>query len=289
MIQQQGATTLRDVLRNVPGITYQAGEGGGGLPGDTLTMRGFGASSDIFVDGVRDVGAYTRDAFNLEQVEVVKGPSSTFGGRGSVGGAINLVTKSPHALPDYGFSLNAGTAESKRGALDVNVPLSTDDGAAFRVNAMWNDEKVPGRDVVENQSWGLAPSLALGLGSATRFTAAYQHVSQDNVPDYGLPWAALDASPEVDQSNFYGLRNYDFERISSDSGTIQFDRDLSRAVTLRNVTRYGETIRDHAITAPRPPNRQLQQRYMRNEAIGSLSSLHARIRDRRPPRTVGRI
>ena len=275
VIEQQGATTLRDVLRNVPGITYQAGEGGGGLPGDTLTMRGFGASNDIFVDGMRDVGAFSRDAFNLEQVEVVKGPSSTFGGRGSVGGAINLVTKSPHPRPALGANVGAGTAAAKRGAIDVNRLLSSEKGAALRVNAMWSDGGVPGRDVVENRSWGVAPSLALGLGSDTRLTAAYQHVSQDNVPDYGLPWAALDASPAVDQSNFYGLRNYDFERISSDSGTLQFDRDLTSRVTLRNTTRYGETIRQHAITAPRPPNRQLQQRYMRNEGVGNFSTVRA--------------
>src|SRR6185436_8402420 len=96
---EQGATTLRDVLRNTPGITFQAGEGGGGLPGDNLSMRGFSASNDVTVDGIREVGAYTRDSFTLEQVEVFKGPTSATAGRGSTGGSINLVTKTPKPEP----------------------------------------------------------------------------------------------------------------------------------------------------------------------------------------------
>ena len=94
VIQEQNATTLRDVLRNVPGITIQAGEGG--VPaGDNLTIRGFSARTDMFVDGVRDFGGYSRDPFNIEQVEVTKGPASSFAGRGSTGGSINLVSKAP--------------------------------------------------------------------------------------------------------------------------------------------------------------------------------------------------
>ena len=76
MIEEQGATTLRDVLRNVTGISIQAGEGG--VPaGDNLTIRGFSARTDIFVDGVRDFGGYSRDPYNVEQVEVTKGPASS--------------------------------------------------------------------------------------------------------------------------------------------------------------------------------------------------------------------
>ena len=96
VIEEQGATTLRDVLRNVAGITFQAGEGG--VPaGDQLTIRGFSARTDMFVDGVRDFGGYSRDSFNIEQVEVAKGPSSALAGRGSTGGAINQVSKAPTA------------------------------------------------------------------------------------------------------------------------------------------------------------------------------------------------
>ena len=287
VIEAQGATTLRDVLRNVPGVTMQAGEGGGGLPGDTMTIRGFSASGDIFVDGIRDVGAYSRDAFNLEQVEVVKGPASTFGGRGSTGAAINMATKSPRLASMETGSVTGGSAGTARTTVDINEPLKwLGDGAAFRVNAMWQDAGVPGRDVVNNRSWAVAPSLAVGLSGPTRATVAYQHLEQDNVPDYGLPWGAstdpatggvyptgaFNATPAIDQANFYGLRNYDFERITNDVATVRLDRDWSEA-RFSNVVRFSETFRDSAITAPRPPNRQLQRREMRNSAFANQSSL----------------
>src|SRR5687767_10922918 len=148
VFREQGATTLRDVLRNVPGISIQAGEGGGGLPGDNLSIRGFSARSDIFVDGVRDYGAYSRDPFNTEQVEVFKGPTSAAFGRGSVGGSINMVTKRPGLKSLYSGTLGFGTDEYKRFTLDVNQPLK-DAGletSAVRLNGLYHDADTPGRD-----------------------------------------------------------------------------------------------------------------------------------------------
>jgi catecholate siderophore receptor len=287
VIEQQGATTLRDVLRNVPGITYQAGEGGGGLPGDKLTLRGFSAENDIFVDGIRDVGAYTRDAFNIEQVEVIKGPASSIGGRGATGGSINLTTKAAHLDASHAVTFGVGSSSYLRGTLDVNQPVTAFDGVSFRINAMWTDAGYPGRDLVENASWGVAPSLGIGVGKPTRLMLNYQHVEQDNVPDYGLSWGAytdpatgavyptgaFDAVPPVDQSNFYGLRDYDFEDIRNDVGTARLEHDVARNLTLRNITRIGNTERDSAITAPRPPNRQLQQRFIENDSTANATSL----------------
>ena len=129
VMEQQGATTLREVLRNVPGITFQAGEGG--VPaGDQLTIRGFSARTDIFVDGVRDFGGYTRDSFNLEQVEVAKGPASGITGRGSTGGSINQVSKTPGLTASYGGSLGGGNAEYARSTLDINQPIAALPGMA---------------------------------------------------------------------------------------------------------------------------------------------------------------
>jgi len=281
-IQAQGATTLRDVLRNVPGITFQAGEGGGGLPGDSFTLRGFSASNDLFIDGVRDAGGYSRDAFNLEQVEVAKGPSSSIAGRGATGGAINQVTKSPGLQPASTASVGVGGADYRRATLDVNQPFAAPTiGAAFRLNAMWTDTGVPGRDVVENRSWAVAPSVAAGLGSPTQLVLKYQHLIQDNVPDYGLPWGsspgfptgAFRSNPSIDQSNFYGLRDYDFEDIASDVATGEVSHRFKGVMTLRNITRYSRTDRDSAITSPRPPNRQLQRRTMENANIANQTNL----------------
>jgi catecholate siderophore receptor len=273
----QGATTLRDVLRNTPGITFQAGEGGGGVPGDSFSMRGFSAGNDILLDGVRESGAYTRDAFNLEQVEVVKGPSSAIAGRGGTGGSINLVTKSPKPESFTQASIGGGNAEYSRVTADVNTPLATS-GAAIRVAAMYTSSGVPGRDVVHNSSWGVAPSVAFGIGKPSRFTLALQHLTQDNVPDYGLPWAAIESAAQVDQTSFYGLQNYDYEQIDSDVATATFEHDLREGWTLRNVSRWADNHRDSAITAPRPPNRQLQQRLMDQGQLTNQTSISGAFR-----------
>jgi catecholate siderophore receptor len=257
VIQAQGATTLRDVLRNVTGISIQAGEGG--VPaGDNLSIRGFSARTDFFIDGVRDVGGYTRDPFNVEQVEVVKGPSSSIAGRGSTGGVINMATKMPHLGATRSLSLGLGSSDFKRGTLDINQPIA--DGAAFRLNAMWNDADTPGRDAVTNQRWGVAPSLAFGVGTATRVTVDYTHLDQENVPDYGIPWvpnanvplrAYADQAPPVEFSNFYGLTSRDYEDTRTDVATGRVERDFGSVLSLRSILRAGGTRRDSLITAPR--------------------------------------
>ena len=259
LMEEQGATTLRDALRNVTGITFQAGEGGTPA-GDQMTIRGFSARTDMFVDGIRDTGGYSRDTFNLEQVEVAKGPSSAVSGRGSTGGSINLVSKAPQASgASYGGTIDAGTASFERSTVDLNQPLG-DGSSALRVNAMWTDGGVPRRDVVENQSWAVAPSVGLGLKSRTRVTLSYLHMDQNNVPDYGLPWVPATnvpladyagGQPPVDNSNFYGLRARDYEYINNNIATGDLNHDLSGTFTLRNVTRYGSTKRDSVITSPR--------------------------------------
>jgi len=284
VIRDRAATTLRDVLRNSPGITFQAGEGGGGLPGDqNFSMRGSSARNSLFIDGVRDVGSYTRDSFNLQQVEVIKGPTGTMAGRSATTGAINQVTKTPHQGDAQDYSLGYGSDDFKRVSSDINLGLG--DGMAFRLNAMYNDAEVSNRDVVENKRWGIAPSFALGLGTATRFTASALYVEEDNVPDYGLPWGsttqggvtyptgAYEATPAVDQSNFYGLKNYDYEDVETKSGTLQIEHDFTDNITASNVLRYLDSERSSAITAPRPPNRQLQRRDMQTENITNLTNV----------------
>ncbi len=259
IIEAQGATTLRDVLRNVTGISIQAGEGG--VPaGDNLSIRGFNARTDFFIDGVRDVGGYSRDPFNVEQVEVIKGPSSSIAGRGSTGGVINLATKTPHLTASRDVSLGLGSSDYKRGTIDVNQPIDGIDGAAFRLNAMWNDSDTPGRDAVTNQRWGVAPSLSFGVGTPTRVTADYTHLNQENVPDYGIPWVPntnvplqeyADQPPPVDFSNFYGLTSRDYEDTRTDVATGRVEHDFGSAYSLKSIVRFGRTNRDSLITAPR--------------------------------------
>jgi len=295
VMEEQGATTLRDVLRNVAGITFQAGEGG--VPaGDQLSIRGFSARTDMFVDGVRDFGGYSRDSFNMEQVEVAKGPTSALAGRGSTGGAINQVSKSPVAAPVMDATFGAGNASYQRSTIDINQPLerSPVPGTAVRLNAMWTDTDVPNRDVVTGERWGLAPSLALGVGSSTRANVSYFKLKQNNTPEYGLPWVPVNTNPDleeysngappVDQSNFYGLTTRDYEKTDTDLVTAEVEHDLNKGTSLRNLTRWGQNVRDSVITAPRfaavntstDINRQLQSRDMTDRIVANQTSLTTR-------------
>jgi catecholate siderophore receptor len=262
VIEQQGATTLRDVLRNVPGLTVTAGEGGTPA-GDNLTIRGFSARNDVFVDGVRDLGPQSRDPFNLEQVEVVKGPGSAYTGRGSTGGSVNLVSKVASLRPAYGFTLDLGTARTKRATADLNFPLARlglGDHSAFRLNLLAHDAGVAGRNVVENERWGVAPSLAFGLGRATRLTLSYFHLQQNNISDYGIPWVPIannalvefrDKPAPVPRETFYGFKNRDAEKMRSDLATVRFEHDFNDNLSLRNQFRYGNSTRDSIASPPR--------------------------------------
>jgi catecholate siderophore receptor len=262
VIEQQAATTLRDVLRNVSGITFAAGEGGGGPAGDNLTLRGFAARNDIFVDGIRDLASYTRDTFNVEQVEVVKGPSSAQTGRGSTGGYINLFTKQPQAASFVGGTAGIGTPEYWRATADLNLGEDMHGlaGAAFRLNLLYHDVDTPGRDRVETQRIGFAPALAVGLGSATRAIATYMLLDQDNVPDYGIPFvpannvplaAFRDRPAPVDFDNYYGILNRDYEETTTHILTFALEHDLNEALRVSNTTRYGHSKRDSIYSAPR--------------------------------------
>ena len=267
VIEAQGATTLSEALRNVPGITLQAGEGGGAsnTAGDMFNLRGFNAANSLFVDGVRDDGLISRDVFNIEQVEVFMGPTSSDVGRTTAAGYVNMQTKVPHVGTDYSASVGYGNGAQARLTVDANMALppgqtnSWLSRSAFRLNALWQDGDVAGRDEVSNSVKAVAPTLALGLDTSTRVLLGAQILRQDNQPDYGIPGAAwpddvltpttVHLSQPVDQSNYYGSVDYDYDRASQNSYTARVEHDFSRQLTLRNQTRFNETHREAVITA----------------------------------------
>ncbi|KRG67998.1 catecholate siderophore receptor Fiu [Pseudoxanthomonas dokdonensis] len=264
LFNQQGATTLTEVLRNSPGVgTFYAGENGNTTTGDSIYMRGFDASSSIFVDGVRDLGSISRDVFNIEQVEVTKGPSGPDNGRTSPTGAINMVSKQPQLRNHSSAGVSVGSDDQKRVTADWNQTLGAQTGSAFRLNAMWQDSDVPGRDVVNNKRWGIAPSLAFGLDGATRFYINLLHVDQDNVPDGAVPTIGLPGytspdpaypqigeAPRVDSSNFYGTLS-DYDDVTADMATLRLEHDFNERLRLHNITRWGKTRQDYMLTAYR--------------------------------------
>ncbi len=263
LMADQGVTTLRDALRNVSGISLQAGEGGAPL-GDALSIRGFSARSDFFVDGIRDLGAYGRDPFNLEQIEVVKGPASSTSGRGSTGGSVNLVSKSARLGDSIQSDLSVGTDDLYRGTIDVNQAIPGIEGSAFRLNAMTHENQTPDRGPAYDSRWGIAGSIGFGLEetSNTRLHLNFFHMKENNLPDYGVPFTPtnvtdprltpyINTAPLEAFDNFYGLVSRDFEDTAATMFTGRVEHDFSDEITLRNQTRIGKVDRLSLVTAPR--------------------------------------
>jgi catecholate siderophore receptor len=244
LLREQGVTRLEDALKNVPGITLNAGEGA--ARGDTVNLRGFSAFNDFFLDGVRDAAVYTRDSFNLEAVEVVKGPSATLFGRGSTGGAINQVSKAPTLNPMATVTGEVGTNDDYRGTIDIDQPIGP--AAAFRLNAVGESSEIAGRDDVKNSRWGVAPSLSLGIGQATSATFSYLHQQEDDVPDTGIPF--VNGRPaSVPRGAFYGLAS---DRTTGDDDivTARVRHDFNPNLSIADTFRYANYEFDYQFDAP---------------------------------------
>jgi catecholate siderophore receptor len=247
LLEDQGVTTMRDALRNVPGVSLAAGEGG--QQGDNLSIRGFNAQNDFYLDDVRDFGSYYRDPFNLQSIEVLEGPASVLFGRGSTGGSVNQVSKQAQIAPVTQGSISFGTDGTKRITADVNRAIEGVPGAALRLNLMGNLNGTAGRDSAENRRFGFAPELALGLGTDTRFTLDYYHIQANDTPDYGIPW--LNGAPApVSHRNFYGNSSSDFFRTSVDIITAKIEHDFNDNITISNQLRYGSYQRNLHTTEP---------------------------------------
>lgn len=253
VMSDQSASSLQDVLQNSPGITFAAGEGGR-AGGDLPVIRGQNAASSLFLDGMRDASMQARDTFNLEQVEIIKGPDSVYPGRGGAGGSINLVSKAPKAKDATEVTGQIGTDRNYRGSVDSNWRLG--EKSAFRLNVMGTKGDVPGRDRAVNfERWGVAPSLMLGMGTPTRITLSYYHYQNDSMPDYSIPYDPRVGLPVtetlgISRKNFYGLAERDFLKTRDGMATVDFQHDFSDKLTLRNVVRYGRETADYLATQP---------------------------------------
>lgn len=269
---QQAAQDLNDVLRNTPGITFQAGEGGNPTSADNaFRMRGFDASNSIFVDGVRDSGQQDRDIFNIEQVEIARGPAGADVGRTTAAGYINLTTKAPlleqfvRGTTSYYFDETDADGNFRQ-TVDYNQPLDKIalPGSAFRFNGLFQEGGIIGRELAENNRWSIAPSFATGLGTDTRFIFQFQYTKQENIPDYGLVRAALDSGrvgggsytglptsplPSVEQDTSYGA-TFAYEDVESTNATFRFERDLKPNLLLTNQLRFSHSERDIQAVAP---------------------------------------
>jgi catecholate siderophore receptor len=251
-IQKQNLLTLRDVLSTIPGITFGAGEGGGGY-GDSINLRGQSANTDISIDGVRDSAQYSRtDPFNIEQIEVTNGANSVYGGSGAIGGNINIVTKRPKAQDETLVQAGIGTSDYYRATIDSNVRVS--DFVAVRLNAMYHENDVPARQVDRYERWGVAPSVKLGVDGPTSLTLLYTHQEDKNTPLYGVPYyknAFYDGPlPGVPYSSYLGYKNIDRQDQTIDQATLIFDHKFSDVVSLRNLSRWQRVEQNLVVDPP---------------------------------------
>lgn len=270
VIKDMGAVTLVDALRTVPGITFGAAEGGNPI-GDRPFIRGFDSQGSTYLDGVRDIGAQTREIFAVEQIQVVRGSDSTLGGRGSAGGSLNVISKLPQGDTFIAGSGSYGTADFKRITGDANFRIN--EAVAVRLNAMWHDQDVAGRDQIFQKRWGFAPSITIGMEGPTRLTLSYYHLDTDELPDSGIPFLYTQnnaptlgfsyskpalgdittlggVTGHVSRRNFYGIKERDFRDSKTDQATMRFEHDFGNGIKVRNTSRYSHTYQAYSFLLP---------------------------------------
>ncbi len=251
MIQLGGQTDLRDVLRLDPSVSQHADEDSG--QGTNVQIRGFSARFDLYRDGQLDLGQYYRDPFDLQTVEVLAGPSSVLFGRGSTGGAVNDVSKTPTLEPHTAAALSVGDDDLARLTADLDAHLSST--AALRIDGMAHYSGTAGRDQVYTGRAGVSPVIAFGLGAPTEVTIGLMHQSQWGRPDYGVPWIDIGQPGDVSHpaavpwGNYYGFKD-DYARASADIATIAVKHDLAPGWTFSDQARYAWYSRSFRATEP---------------------------------------
>jgi catecholate siderophore receptor len=245
LIRSQNALTLQDALRNVPGISYGAAEGGS-QASQQVFLRGFPLNADTFLDGVRDLGEYNRDLFATESVEVLKGSSGLLFGRGSTGGLINQVSKVADRQERKEVALSVGSFDLKRATVDLN--LRTGENSAFRVVGL-GEKSGSYRYPQDVDKIGFAPSFWVNVNGTTDITLSYYYLKTNDVTDYGQPTMFNAATgffgfAPVSPRTYYGYANYDYAEHDTNIATFTIDHRFNAALSLRNTLRYAQYARN---------------------------------------------
>ncbi|MEI8647307.1 TonB-dependent receptor [Paraglaciecola sp. Hal342] len=268
-IQESGRTDLKDILAAQPGITLGTGENGNAF-GDRYIIRGHEARSDVFVDGLRDPGMTTRESFATEQVEITKGPSSTFAGRGSTGGAVNSITK--QASTEYDFSkleAGLGTDDYRRIALDSNKRINDD--LAVRANILHSYKEIPDRGPADQERNGLALSVDYKATEKLKLTADYYYLKAEDTPDLGTYIVAGGGKPVADLP-VYSQDGQDFLESEINTFTLRAQYEIDSNTRVENLMRYGTTDNGYVTTGARGTNRDATDPDAPGAATVSLST-----------------
>ena len=252
VLQDKDATSLKEVARTTPGVTIGTGEGGNAF-GDRFFIRGFDARNDVFVDGIRDPAVNIRENFFTEQIEILKGPSSTLDGRGTTGGALNIVTKqattdSSFYIADSKFASDA----TKRVTLDVNQVINPT--LAIRLDGMWQNADVSERDYTTDDRWGGLAAVKWTPTDTFTLSANYIHSDLNGLPDFGVPYNTVAGGPVtsfgVPRDTYYGFVNRDFQIATQDIGTVNAEYKINDFVTVSNKFRDEHSVLNYIGTIP---------------------------------------
>jgi len=245
-LDDRNLDTVKDALKQTAGITFQAAEGGE----EDIRLRGFALSTtgDIFVDGLRDPAFYDRDTFNLDRVELLRGSASMLFGRGSTGGAVNLVNKVPRLMDENQIDVTVGSHNHRRVVGDFNQ--QTGESAALRVSAMKTtaDNNGAGSSIDKQ---GLAGSYRWGIGERDEFTASLYRLENNNGINYGMPWIKpTSASPAsattllpVNPTSKYGMAS-DYNNGTATYATLAHTHRFDGDTELTTRVRQGSFTRD---------------------------------------------
>jgi catecholate siderophore receptor len=268
VLADENATSLKQAVLNTAGVTLGTGEGGNAF-GDRFFVRGFDTRNDVFIDGVRDSGVSVRENFFTEQIEILRGPGSSFAGRGTTGGAINIVTKQATTEKSfYNMDTTFATDGTKRVTLDVNQVISPT--LAIRAGGLFQDAGVAGRSYVTDDRGGGFVAVKWTPIDAVKVTADYVHTDIHGLPDFGVPYyrpGSTGSSSQVftttaggpmpnygaNSSNFYGFTNRDFFEVHQDIGTINTEVQVTPDLTISNKVRASESLLNYIGTIPESP------------------------------------
>jgi len=263
ILEDKNATTLKQAILSTAGVTLGTGEGGNAF-GDRFFIRGFDARNDVFIDGVRDSGVSVRENFFTEQVEILRGPGSSFAGRGTTGGAINIVTKQATTEKNfYNMDTTFGTDQTRRVTLDVNQVISPT--LAIRAGGLFQDADIAGRSYTTDDRDGGFVAATWKPVDAVKVTADYFHTDLHGIPDFGVPYyrpslASTAGGPFTEyganRNNFYGFVNRDFFKVRQDVATVNNEVRITPDLVVsdkvrasRSTLNYIGTIAESAVIA----------------------------------------
>ena len=255
LLEDKGATSLKEVARTTAGVTLGTGEGGNAF-GDRFFIRGFDARNDVFVDGIRDPAVNIRENFFTEQIEILKGPSSIIDGRGTTGGALNIVTKQAStATSFYNADSTLASDNTKRVTFDVNQVITPT--LAIRIDGMWQNANVSERDFTFDDRWGGLAAVKWTPTSTITITANYIHSSLNSLPDFGVPYDVAAQLPVtsvgVPRDTYYGFLSRDFQKAQQDIGTVTGEFRVNDFVTVNNRFRDERSVLNYIGTIPEQP------------------------------------